>query len=498
MGYAEQNERYELIQGDCIEVMRTFQENSFDTLICDPPSGTNFMGKNWDHHSRYAPQTDKGQCVLHALTLLQLEPWAAGFVAFTTDWAVEALRVLKPGAMGLVWALPRTSDLTGLGLRLAGFKVRDNVYHLFGSGFPKSHDISKAIDRAAGADREIIGKNQYANRGAGINGATFKYDGSTADRRGDITAPVTNAAQEWQGWGTALKPAVEEWILIQKPLEGTYAQNALAHGVAGLWIDGCRVETDGRPLKEIDPKPTDNNTYNGRMNGSLSGGSRHAGTTTQGRWPANLLLDQSAADTLDTQSGKLTSGKPSAGNTRTRDAIYGHFSERSLNGYADTGYASRFFTVLPDEQRFCYTAKASTNERNEGLDPIEAHQRDASRNAEQPSMNGGAGNPYNRGAAPVKNSHSTVKPISLMRWLVRLTKTPTGGKVLDPFVGSGTTIVACLLEGRHCTGIEREDEYIPIARHRADHWQEEASITPKVIKGSDKDIEGMPLFAGVE
>lgn len=131
------------------------------------------------------------------------------------------------------------------------------------------------------------------------------------------------------------------------------------------------------------------------------------------------------------------------------------------------------------------------------LDHIDPHQRDMSRNADQPSMNGGEGNPFNRGAAPVRNSHPTVKPLSLLRWLVRLTKTPTGGHVLDPFAGSGTTGVACLLEGRECTLIEKESEYVTIARHRLEHWQDEASIEPRKLRGTAADLANMPLFAAI-
>lgn len=567
-------ERYSLYCGDCIDVMRSFAPDSFDTLVSDPPAGVAFMGKVWDNHTRYEARTDKGQRTLDALALLDLEPWAAGFVAFTVDWAVEALRCLKPGAMGLVWALPRTSDLTGLGLRLAGFEVRDNVYHLFGSGFPKSHDISAAIDKAAGhighstqtIKREI--RSRYERRGmtlhqfndacgfeasgylresstwAGVlpsrdkwqkiktvldcdgdldalfdeaereiiglspwqNSANHFVPGANHKERVqlDITAPATDAARLWQGWGTSLKPAVEEWLLIMKPLDGTYAVNALQHGVAGLWVDGCRIEGEFKSGWSDAPG---RKSKGGILN--ITDEIRDAKPDNPaGRFPANLILDQQAAALLDQMSGERPSG---GGNKRRNGTVFdGGWKPMDWHDEADTGGASRYFTVLPDsEPRFFYCAKSSTAERNEGLDGLPEQDKQFQGAAKGLCVKCGRQRVNVSGQCvcddpewvqkthSMRNPHPTVKPLELMRWLVRLTKTPTGGSVLDPFAGSGTTGVACLLEGRKAVLIEREAEYHSICRHRLEHWQDEADVKPRKIRGKDKDFDDMPLFAEV-
>lgn len=830
-------DRYALHRGDCVEIMRNFPANTFDSLVTDPPSGISFMGKTWDNHSRYDAQTERGWRALDALRLLELERWAAGFVAFTVDWAVEALRVLKPGAMGLVWALPRTSDLTGLGLRLAGFEVRDNIYHIFGclsedteilingewkryaeisagdlaltydletdcfqwqpiqqvyiydysdtayriksdstdqlvsrnhrciierggsqvfqyaetlqrkesvpiledlptllkalpvpeshpgqtkqvlqpglhgrgtqgrkdgktdetsgylsalqagilpahacpgesdllqpvlqgqserstfdtlceqwegqaqtgqgttgysqpglegrrnllsqtwqlqadqvhslpvrissngaqgwlcngaqancsptpgarftedrssapqgsrstqqrsckslsvchqpgsqtvrasrftcsnlatvtpvhyagkvwcirvptgafvarrngkifvtgnSGFPKSMDISKAIDKAAGAEREVVGKDENRARrqpnGLSTSGrSSYHLGGNSYIGNHNITAPATDAATLWDGWGTALKPAVEEWILVMKPLEGTYAANALAWGVAGINVDGCRIgnepiKTQAKtPRQSVAGTATPDSTGSHKWNGCDE-------SLPAGRFPAHLLLSDHAAALLDEQSGESKGGG--------KEGLSGFGRQSSIGGkhgaynggvglptysYGDTGGASRYFTVLPtdDQPPFFYTAKSSTSEKNAGLADHAPAQRDASRNAEQPSMHGGEGNPYNRGAAPVANSHPTVKSLALMRWLVRVLATPTGGSVLDPFGGSGSTGIACMAEGRTVTMCERSPEYYEIMRYRMAHWEDELSTAPRHVKGKAGDFADMPLF----
>lgn len=474
---------YKLIQGDCLEVMRTFPDNEFSTVITDAPYG---LGKQLD-------------------TIKLLQHWmndqeyknSNGFM--NKDWDVlpgpaiwkEVYRVLKPGGFCLVFAGTRTYDLMTLAIRLAGFEIRDCVMFLYGSGFPKSHNISVAIDQHLGAKREVIGKytsvpGLSANKG--WNTGPF-----TRGEVGDITAPATDAAQAFHGYGTALKPAWDPIIVAMKPLEGTYAQNALAYGVAGLNIDGCRIEsTDFEPkerlgaTKLMEERPWNRKQLQGERKTITVG-------HNLGRWPANLVLDEVTEQLLDEQSGELTSGIGSvkrACSAGHQGNVYGKESRPAGTPsieYGDTGGASRFF----------YTAKASSSERNEGLDGIEAHQRDASRNADQPSMNGGEGNPFNRGAVQVRNSHPTVKPLSLMRWLVRLTRTPKGGVVLDPFSGSGSTGVACLLEDRDAVLIEREPEYVTIARHRLEHWQDEADVKPRKIKGRDSDYADSPLFAEV-
>lgn len=362
------------------------------------------------------------------------KPWDATGTWLTVDLWKEVYRVLKPGGHAVVWALPRTSHHTAMGLERAGFDIRDNgtyLFHVFGSGFPKSLDVSKAIDKAAGAERTtVVGKGKagaafhYGNPGDGGFGNTAAKDGGVASTSWDVTAPATDAAKAWEGWGTALKPAVEFWIVARKPLDGTVAENVLAHGTGALNIDGCRIAT--KADDDIFEKNPHTQGGFGHANASVYGDSAGAPTydPAKGRWPAHLILDEGAAALLDEQSGvsKSTGGRTvkrsGGGNVGS-----GKKSEKWVTnddpGYGDVGGASRFF----------YVPKASRKDKGEG------------------------------------NTHPTVKSTELMAWLVRLV-TPPGGLVLDPFMGSGSTGVAALREGFHFLGIEREAEYVAIARRR--------------------------------
>lgn len=429
------------------------EPNSVDAIVTDPPYGLSFMGKDWD--------------------------FGVPGVAF---WA-EALRVAKPGAMLLAFGGTRTFHRLTCAIEDAGWEVRDVITWLYGSGFPKSHDISKAIDKAAGVEREVVGVRQdFAKRAPKNNFDQFTAinlssnginSPALAQKMGQIIAPATPAAQQWHGRGTALKPAWEPIILAMKPIDGTFVNNAQAWGVAGLNVDGCRVGTEGRPLRIV------NGQHN---NGIFQMGSATAeGTTTVGRWPANLILDEDAAVALDAQSGVRTSAtyKPNSG---TRSAIpfkpAAGWNQHNMNpnnktapdDYGDTGGASRFF----------YVAKASRAERNAGLEGMEGLHADAhnlssnacARCGKRVKANG-SGDKCDCGELretiklpTAANHHPTVKPLALMRYLVRLVSTPTGGTVLDPFMGSGTTGIACALEGADFIGIELDEEYFEIAKKR--------------------------------
>lgn len=266
------------------------------------------------------------------------------------------------------------------------------------------------------------------------------------------------------GHGSALKPSYEPIIVAMKPLDGTFAQNAERHGVAGLWIDGARIAAgDGY---------TENAVTQGlntaRTSYAVTSSRRTFEPSQQGRWPANVILDEHAAGLLDEQSGVLTSGARSGPGEVSDHRIFKlHGSECKKS----SGGASRFFKVIEPDTRFRYVSKPSRAERDAGCYALEPRQRDDSRNADQPSMNGGKGNAYNRGAKPVRNFHSTVKPVALMRYLVRLTRTPTGGVVLDPFCGSGTTGMACELEQRDFIGVDLNPDYCELARARITHVQ---------------------------
>jgi hypothetical protein len=403
--------KYFISNGDCLEKLKCLEDESVDSLVTDPPAGISFMGKDWDD--------DKGG----------RDQW----VAWMTSVMSECLRVLKPGAHGLVWALPRTSHWTATALEDAGFEVRDVVTHLFGTGFPKSMDISKAIDKAAGAEREIIGEGQAFGKGSLRNKSRVEqgYRPTELNPEGgstQITAPSTEAAKQWAGWGTALKPASEHWILVRKPLEAkhTVAANILKHGVGGINIDASRVETSDNLNGDAYCKGEE------RMRDNYSNTDSDAGASMfqfrkgigeyvqpQGRFPANLILDEEAAKALDEQSGVLKTN-PGKAKTAHKAGLFGVGTQvgRVLSEDSEGG-VSRFF----------YVAKASKSDKGEN------------------------------------NTHPTVKSRALMSYLIKLV-TPPGGVVLDPFMGSGSTGVAALSNDFLFVGIEKENTYYVIAEGR--------------------------------
>jgi site-specific DNA-methyltransferase (adenine-specific) len=424
--------------------MAEMDEGSVDAVVCDPPYGLEFMGKEWDSFGGDVRQRDDATFTKgdrrHGLVRHGIGGSYGGdnqakmvaFAAWCETWAREALRVLKPGGHLLAFGGTRTYHRLTCGIEDAGFEIRDSIawngaplptvlQWVYGSGFPKSLDVSKAIDKAAGAEREVVGATA---RGAQTE-STGRYgawgEGITP------TAPATDAAREWQGWGTALKPGWEPCVVARKPLAGTVAENVQQHGTGALNIDGCRIgfasDADEREAKD---KNAHAQFGSGKVVGYHGWQSRAGGGdyNPPGRWPANVVLDEQAAAMLDAQSGKRGGGFGVRG---ASSRIYGGgngFTDATGEavGYGDTGGASRFF----------YTAKASRSDR---------------------STNG------------ANNTHPTVKPTDLMRWLVRLV-TPPGGVVLDPFAGSGSTLVAARAEGVRCIGIEREDEYAEIIAQR--------------------------------
>jgi DNA modification methylase len=384
-----------LLIGDCIEQMRTLEAESVDAIVTDPPYGLEFMGKEWDGFGT-----------------------PLGFQTWSEQWAREALRVLKPGGHLLAFGGTRMYHRLAAGIEDAGFEIRDTLMWLYGSGFPKSLDVSKAIDKAAGAEREVVGERTFGKTSTG-QASGWNTNAVAATGRQDITAPSTQAAKRWQGWGTALKPAVEPIVLARKPLIGTVAENVLTHGTGALNIDASRIGTDGGTYKASKPDGSSNGIYGEGINGKVDIGALNAG-----RWPANILLDEEAAAMLDEQSGDRPTGevKPYTrdSDNRVYSGVWGN--DVKFEREASSGGASRFF----------YVAKASRSERNAGLE---------------------------------RNIHPTVKPVALMKYLIRLV-VPKGGVVLDPFLGSGTTAVAAIEEGVAWIGCEREPEYVEIIKAR--------------------------------
>ena len=422
---------YILHNADNLAVLRSMPDNSVDSIVTDPPYGLSFMGKKWDYD---VPSS---------------ELWA------------ECLRVLKPGGHLLAFAGTRTQHRMAVRIEDAGFEIRDMIAWVYGSGFPKSLDISKAIDNAAGVERDVVltipdrwaGKGQTLNRnGRDVTNGSANIGGSV-----DITAPATEAARQWEGWGTSLKPALEPVTVARKPFDTTVAENVLTHGTGGLNIDGCRVATSDVVTNH---KVSAEAAISKGIYGDGSGRETHQTDGQKlGRWPANLIHDGSEEVVAGFPFGTPNRGVRSGGgnrlgaNTYARDKYSQNMQRLEWRGAAESGACST--------SRFFYCAKASKADRDEGCADVAPQQRDESRKQGDP----GGDNPRNRGAQPRVNCHPTVKPTDLMRYLCRLV-TPPGGVVLDPFMGSGSTGKAAMLEGFGFIGIEREAEYVAIAERR--------------------------------
>lgn len=399
-----------IIHGDSIEVLRTLEPESVDAVVTDPPYG---LGNTSPKHV--------AECLRAWSDGETWQPTGRGFMGRSWDaWVPppelwrEVLRVLKPGGHAIVFAGSRTQDLMSVSLRLAGFEVRDVFMWIYGSGFPKSLNVSKAIDKALGAEdrREVIGTRsaQTTTHAVSVNGE------SPEPVTLDITASATDEARAWEGWGTALKPAYEPAILARKPLRGTVARCVLEHGTGAINIDASRVGEEG-------------GTYSIRHNEKGKGATvtvsyglndKESYPLNKGRFPANVAVDEHVAHEL--------------------------------------GERARYF----------YSPKASKAEREAGLEDRDT-QLAGSIFRSGGSMKTGAGNER---TAKRANTHPTVKPIELMRYLVRMV-TPPDGTVLDPFAGSGSTLCAAALEGFEHIGVEREEEYVTIARERVAHWTAE-------------------------
>ncbi len=446
-----------LRHGDCLDVLASMPDASVDSVVTDPPYLIGFMGKGWDAADGIAGQP---------------EVWA------------ECLRVLKPGGHLLAFGGTRTYHRMACAIEDAGFEIRDSLHWVYGSGFPKSLDVSKSIDKAAGAERPREEPQRRARASTAIAESGFGADGWAPQ----VKEAATPEAAAWSGWGTALKPAHEPIVVARKPLVGTVAGNVLAHGTGALNIDGCRVGSDGGTTKGNPPKGKSNGVYGDGLNGACDIVPLNAG-----RWPANLVFTHAAdcaeacADgcpvaELDGQSGVSKSG--AAGKKGSSGFADGYDGDYSVP-YGDTGGASRFFTVtewdpIADVAPFRYVAKPSKRERNAGLDGLPEKERGLPYQGMQ-NMDGGRDRLR-------QNHHPTVKPVALMRWLVRLV-TPPGGTVLDPFAGSGTTLVAATLEGFDAIGIEMTDDYLPIINGRV-AWAEQQTdkVAPTLFDDAGQGV----------
>ncbi len=530
-----------LYQGDCLEVMSELAPSSVDTIITDPPYGLEFMGQAWDRLDwqfragfgkpgignrniqwpRFSPNSPFGtanptcgscggrlrgkkkcRCETPKWKPLRQENGSSRALQGRADahraiqewhlkWASSAWRVAKPGAFLLAFGGTRTFHRLACALEDAGWLIRDCMMWLYGSGFPKSLDISKAIDKAARAKRKTIGissgPNNSCYEGKRYGETRLTRFGIVQDQPA-MTTPTTPVAKKWNGWGTGLKPAWEPIIVAMKPLDGTFTHNALKHGVAGLNIDGARIGSEVIVINRYEDMHK-----KGTFTRPGDASSTHAGEPfrrfqSPGRWPANVLLSHDPGceyvgheqlnsnghypskrgvggigasghsgqtelvehhtvgeiierwrchphcpiTLLDQQSGERKAGGNLTGNEPSNlfKNCYGRMNHRDTwASYGDTGGASRFF----------YCAKASKAERRSGL------------------------------PADMANDHPTVKPLKLMEYLCKLTATPTGGNILDPFAGSGSTLIAATNVGRSCIGIESNPAYVRIAEARLTH-----------------------------
>lgn len=449
----------QIIHGDCFEVLKDIPDNYFDSLITDPPAGISFMSKEFDHN--------KGG-------MLNWINWLSEIMA-------ECLRVMKPGACGLVWSLPRTSHWTGMALELAGFRIIDICHVAQSQGFPKSQDISKQIDQLFGEEREVIG---LKTRPDGTQRPNYKNWGENDCWKGLArneceTTPKSPEAKQWDGWKTpALKPAVEGWWLVQKPIsKSSIARNILKHGVGGLNIEATRIG-----VKENDPNnrinPTKSSDFHKTVFGvGIGNVTCPRGPKDIGRYPANLILSCGAnckgenhspdcpVTVIGEQSGICTSG---SGRKTTGDEKYfTGLNKRENIPYVvgDTGTAARFFKQLPFDPETIpsvyYQAKASPSDRSN--------------------------------SGEIKNTHPTVKSRHLMKYLITLI-TPENGIVLDPFCGSGTTALACKELGRNYICIEKEKEYFDIACDRINQPREYSELEIEIKELNKPEFKQLSLL----
>jgi len=538
---------------DCLEFMKKIPENSIDAIVTDPPYGLEFMGKDWDKFKQgkniaggtTGKDTPFGRSKPLNSVYQYTNKQKHEMQDFFERWAIECLRVLKPGGFLLAFGGTRTYHRMACGIEDAGFEIRDCIQWLYGSGFPKSLNIGKQVDKMGGnkvvefkkfrdwlKDKKI--KSKYTNKqldeflGFSLKGGgmfdhfindsqpqipTKEYwfkikeklnltdewdyliDREEAEReitgkdgRGELKEdmfftqdnkkafesgksigygkwdlkdkPATEEVKQWEGWGTALKPANEPIVVARKPLsEKNVALNVLKWGTAGINIDACRIKGQ-TPIRRADKKkfvPTIDHQW-----GTIT--KRTEYNNTQGRFPANIILDEEAGRMLDVQ----TEGK--VGN--------GHWSKTKTTGFGEFGNGkSEYYGVgVKDKEkggasRFFYCPKASKSERNMGCEDLEEKKQDLSRKEGNP----GRDNPRNRGVHLRKNNHPTVKPIKLMEYLIKLVS-KEGATILDPFMGSGTTAISCVKLNRNFIGIEKEQNYIEIANARLKPYLEQGKL----------------------
>jgi DNA modification methylase len=402
-----------LMNGDCLIKLKELEADSVDSIVTDPPYHLTSITKRFGKENSAPAQYGTDGVFQRASKGFMGKEWDGGDIAFRTEVWEECLRVLKPGGYLLAFGGTRTYHRMTVAIEDSGFEIRDCIFWCYGSGFPKSHNIALAIDK-------LEGKVEHRGKAMNMKGAGNRKDLQGKEARPQSSElygkpynePISENANNWNGWGTSLKPAVEPVVMARKPFKGSVAGNVLEWGTGAINIDDCRVGHN-EPIKVMKPQKGGNKVF--------GQGGRYEETTelkAEGRWPANLILDEEAGRMLDEQSGNIKGG------------------------------ASRFF----------YCPKVSKGERNEGLDGFEDKKVEINTPHNSKTLE-------ERYDMTSKNTHPTVKPQALMSYLIKLV-TPKGGTVLDPFMGSGSTGKAAVKDGYSFIGIEREEEYFQIAEGR--------------------------------
>ena len=407
------------------EWAKNYNGELFDGILCDPPYELGFMGKSWDSTG----------------------------IAYDVEMWGYLYKLLKPGAHLLAFSGSRTYHRMACAIEDAGFEIRDMIEWVYGSGFPKSLNIGKAVDKIQGNEREITGETRIGKTSLGENSNWDTSDNMKAIKDSG-KVDITKGTSPYEGYGTALKPAHEPCVLARKPLEGTVAQNVLKHGTGGLNIDGTRVGIDsGDDIHAKNP-----HTVHIKSNLEFTSSNGEAYKVPTGRFPANLIHDGSdEVEAVFPQTGKSIASKRGADRNGSLYGTYG--LNDTVRGHNDTGgSASRFF----------YTAKASKSERNAGLEGFEEKYE---------HRQNGFSDKISDTKQPVANHHPTVKPLSLTKYLATLIKPPVGGRLLVPFSGSGSEMIGALQAGwEYVEGVELTEEYIPIAEARIKYWTKNTQL----------------------